>query len=423
MKSILRAGCLPALLVLVLTSGLAAQGAGDIITVDIQSGVVLTAPRGGTVTTLVTLPLGLTYGPLTAGLGDASALAIGTFIGGIDRNFVFRVDASGITTLTTYMMVPTYAADVDLDDAGDLLMLGNRSYGRSGLYRAPLSGTSSMNLVALWPKGLAEPLAFTEDIDSGDWWVVDQAGMLHMLTRSGGALLSIAHTGATSLRSSDLVMDPVTGDVLITSGFSLLRYEPARKKMSTVIYLGVPQGGSEAMGLCFDDATRGYLFSYWMGFGPGMFGFVQELDAVGKTVRTTALGSPKNPRNVTAAWGRAFLPLSAPEVGKSYRVALRSRPDARKVYRTALAFSSRPGIPTPLGPVPLNPDALFYLSMSGVPMFRGFNGMLDTTGGSMLAVDIPPAGSLRGIRILMACVVVDTQGFRRILGPHPFTIR
>ena len=221
--------------------------------------------------------------------------------------------SKGVLILSSFL-ASRYAADTPLSLSASLVF--EQSYGGidgdsaslaetcallselSGIpLRQELAITGSMN-----QHGAAQAVSFTEDIDTGDWWVLDQAGWIHRLARGGGAVLSIVATSLTSLRlSGDLVMDPVTGDVLVTSVNRVYRVDPVGQRLSTVINLGFPQGGAEAMGLHFDQLTRGYLMTNWMGFGPGQFGFAQELDAKGQSVRSTAFGSPTTPRNVIAA--------------------------------------------------------------------------------------------------------------------------
>ncbi|MBN2490270.1 MAG: hypothetical protein JXQ29_05420 [Planctomycetes bacterium] len=408
---------------LMATTGVA-QHAGDLVVLDTQQNHVLTGPRGGTLSTLAVLSSLNSYGPMAAGPGDGSALVLALAQTAVPRTYLWRVDTSGVNTLSSFFIFPMSAAAIDLDDAGDLVLLTRWNGSQNGLYRAPLVGATTLSPVALWPKGAAEPVAFAEQVDTGNWWILDQAGVLHLVARGGGAVLSLAHTSTTSLRAGNLAEDPLTGDVLLASEWSLLRYEPVISKLTTVFFPGMPQGGTEALGLHFDQQSRGWLFSNWMGFGPGMFGFVHEFDAKLSTiVRSTALGTPRRPDNLLAAWGRAFTAASAPEVGKTYALKLLSPADASQAYRAALAFSSRPGLATPLGPIPLTPDSLFFLSLSGAPIFRGFAGALDPRGEAALAIDIPNLGALRGLRCVAAAVAADAQGLRRILGPHGFTLR
>ena len=124
-----------------------------------------------------------------------------------------------------------------------------------------------------------------------------------------------------------------------------------------------------------------------------------------------------------AAWGRAFTPGTSPDVGKTYSLKLSSANDAGFTYQAALAFSHRPGIKTAAGVIPLAPDAMFRLSVTGAPIFRGFSGLLDSRGAAVLHVDIPNIAALRGLRLFLAAVTVDTTGIRRILGPHGFNLR
>jgi len=408
----------------VVTPGLTAQTGGDLIAIDYGSPACLkTAPRGGSGSTLVTLPAGLTYGPLVAGPLAGMTCLVGTRQGSGMTTYVLRTQGATVTTLTTLTGFGWMVTDIGLDDAGDLLVLPVAAGAQNGLYRAPLGSPGPVQRVATWPKGVAEPVAFTECIDTGDWWVLDQGGYLHRLARSGGAVVSIVKTTSSTgiIRVGDLTMDPATGCVIVAAGSRLLRYDPVGKRLTSIVDLGQPPGGVEAMGVHFDQATRGVLFSYWTGLG--LAGRVNEYDAAGTFVGTTSLGSPCMPRNVITAWGRAFTPLTIPVAGARYSLRLQSRGDVGWDFGAGLAFSTRPGIATPLGPIPLNPDPLFFLSTSGVPLFKGFRGVLGLNGIAVLSIDLPPSPSLRGLRLFLAAVVANQYGIRRILGPHAFTIR
>jgi len=410
-------------------TGLPAQNPGDVIAVDITQKHVLTAKRGGPPSTLQVLPTSLTYGPMVNGQGDGSVLLLGGLPTALPRTVVLKVDGNGVNTLSTFTTFPVGFADMGVDDGGDLLVLTRFSGTQNGIYRAPISGASTFSQrVAAWPQGItAEPIAFAPRLDTGDWWVLDQSGAVHLLLQRGGAVLSLM-PGAplTSLQRGDVVEDPLTGDVLVAAGFNVLRLNPTTKAVTTVYRLGVPQGGAEAMGLHFDQFSRGFFFTAWMGFGPApnALGLVNELNAKATTiVSSTSLGSPRRPERAVAAWGRAFTPGTPPALGTRYQLKLQSRLDAIKPYQVALAFTPRPGIPTTKGLIPLTPDPLFFLSISGVPIFRGFSGVLGLQGTATVAIDIPGVSGLRGVHLVMAAVVFDQTGVLRILGPHGFTVR
>jgi len=404
-------------------SALTAQGAGDLVALNVLGKNVLVTPRaGGPITTLQTLRQDLIYGPMMAGPGDDSALLVATYVGGINRHYVQRVDAMAVTTLSSFMIIPELTVDMGMDDAGDLLLLTKYNHSKNGLYSAPF-GVNTLQLVAAWPKGAAEAVAFTEDHDSGDWWVLDESGYIHRIARAGGAVLSITRAWPTSIKAGDLVMDPATGHLIIAAGYHVLRFDPVTRILSTLYMLPYPLGGAETKGMHFDQQTRGFLASGWHAAGPSTQGVVVQLDAMGTFVRLDRLGAGIDIENVFAAWGRAFTPLTSPVLGQTYEVALRSRPDAGLAYCAALSFHTRPGISTPWGHIPLRADALFFLSFAGVPLFRGFSGTLDTRGGATMEVDIPGDKLLSGLRIIAAFAVMDSQGIRRILGPFAFSLR
>ena len=415
-------------IVLALSTAVSAQpAADDLLVMDTQQPVLLQAKRGSTTpSTLTMLPGFTSYGPLIAGPGDGSALLLGMAQTAVPRTYLYQADVTGLSTLSTFLYFPMYAADMGLDDDGDLLVLTRWNGKQNGIYHAPLVGATTLYPVTSWPSSAAETVAFAEKLDTGDWWTLDMAGALRLVDRQNGAVLTLVKTGGfiTSLRTGDVLEDPVTGDVLVARGNDLLGFSPGSGAITTVVKLGVPQGGSEALGLHFDEISRGFLFTAWMGFGPGMYGYVHELDAALTTItRSTALGTPRNPENVVSAWGRGITAGSSPTLGTRYTLKLLSNPDVGQAYQAALSFSPRPGIPTPAGTIPLTPDPLFYLSLSGAPYFVNFAGTLGIQGDALIHVDLPNATGLRGVRMILAAVVYDTGGIRRILGPQGFTVR
>ena len=147
-------------------------------------------------------------------------------------------------------------------------------------------------------------------------------------------------------------------------------------------------------------------------------GFVHEMDRNGAITRTTTLGAPVRAQRLTSVFGRVFTPLGPPSIGARYRLRLRVSAEAGAAYQAALALSARPGISLPSGRIPLAADPLFFLSLSGVPVFQGFSGVLDGSGGATLSVAIPNSRALRGLRVVLAAVTLGRGGIRRHRGAH-----
>jgi Tol biopolymer transport system component len=86
-----------------------------------------------------------------------------------------------------------------------------------------------------------------------------------------------------------------------------------------------------------------------------------------------------------------------------------SRPN--EIYLVRCSFNRQPGFPLPgAGTVPLNPDALFFLSGAVPSIFQNFAGTLDGNGVATAAIAVPNSAALRGLRFYAAFVAVGTSG-------------
>jgi hypothetical protein len=111
-----------------------------------------------------------------------------------------------------------------------------------------------------------------------------------------------------------------------------------------------------------------------------------------------------------------------PRPGATYPVTLAMPGLAGRGYLAAASFGTRPGIPTPAGPIHLVPDALFFLSLQAPAVFSGFAGALDARGRASLAIRVPAAPALRGLRFFVAAIAFDGGGIRRISEPLGVTL-
>jgi sugar lactone lactonase YvrE len=112
--------------------------------------------------------------------------------------------------------------------------------------------------------------------------------------------------------------------------------------------------------------------------------------------------------------GLAFLPgvsigsTGSPRLGVPYPFGVFSPHEPGTVYVTMLALSASPPITLPDGRVlALAPDVLLVLSLSGIPWFSNFVGVLDPTGVGLPAMHFPVDPILTGLRIHGAAVTID----------------
>lgn len=95
--------------------------------------------------------------------------------------------------------------------------------------------------------------------------------------------------------------------------------------------------------------------------------------------------------------------LGTPAVGSSRHLYLTAPTDPGMSYVAAASFGTTPGMQTCAGVLPLNPDNLWTLSLSGSKHFTGISGVLDGNGISTMPVlNIPNRPSLVGLEFHMA---------------------
>ena len=90
--------------------------------------------------------------------------------------------------------------------------------------------------------------------------------------------------------------------------------------------------------------------------------------------------------------------------GSTNRVRLNVPADASFPYVLAASLGTTPGIPTPRGTIPLNPDGLFLVSQLPSSVFQRFQGFLGPTGRADATLAIPPGSALVGLRFFLGFV-------------------
>ena len=109
--------------------------------------------------------------------------------------------------------------------------------------------------------------------------------------------------------------------------------------------------------------------------------------------------------------------------GAAYGIDVGLYSESGRSYQAAASFGCLCGIATPWGRIPLDPDPLFFLSVSSPAGFRNFAGALSRSGTARMTVQIPKIGALRGQRFFVAALTFDASGIRRISEPLGVTIR
>lgn len=112
-----------------------------------------------------------------------------------------------------------------------------------------------------------------------------------------------------------------------------------------------------------------------------------------------------------SSWPATLTGTGTGSIGSTFTLNLDSQSTPGVPYLLALAAGSQPGIVLPDNRViPLNPDAIFSLSLQpGIPNFAGFSGLIGPPGSATAsaAILIPAAPSLIGLTIYSAFVTGD----------------
>jgi hypothetical protein len=120
--------------------------------------------------------------------------------------------------------------------------------------------------------------------------------------------------------------------------------------------------------------------------------------------------------------------IGTPAIGQTVGLSLREPSAGGLFYQVGLSFNDAPGIPLPSSRVvPLQPDALFYLSIvPNFPLFENFVGRLDGSGLAAAQLHIPNDRVLVGFRFYAASITFDRSapdGVRTISNAVPIEIQ
>lgn len=385
------------------------QQAGGTVVHALQSGgsVMLHVTPGGVVTTVLTRqatqwPVGLAVAPSNRGLVFGE-------VGGTRREVTLMrfLPGSGVSTLqplpTGFYVVP----GILVDDGGDLLVLNN-SGALAGVYRVPAAG-GPITTVANLPGGVVL-CAFEEDVVTGDLLVFDVRSSIYRV-RPNGTVATVSYTPPPSLPrlvEGEVHVDYRSGLVMMTAGSEVVHIDP-RIGITTTL-LRAPAAGFH--GLDADPYGGGFMMVE--GMTPALFRY----DPVRNT-RTTVAQLPSLTFGDLVVYGSRMLTgRSRPRRGQVYGLRLSIPSESARPYVAAAALGVRQGIPLPGGRrIPVDPDALFFLSQHAPALFVGFRGMLDAQGTANLLIRVPFTPALAGLRFHVAAATYDGGGIRVVTEP------
>jgi len=324
-----------------------------------------------------------------------------------------RVDRAGrVSRIATLPAFLQNTPALLLDSLGDVLLLNqSRSPATGGIFRR----SARSGVITTVAAGIVNAVAMEEDPGTGELIVADTSGNV-MRVSWNGTVTSIGK-GAFPPMPGGVVAKMHSefrdGSVLTTWGDRILRFAPNTSKTTTVVAMP----GTLHFGIDYDPIRGKYY----------------RVDT-----RVLSQFEPRTGLSLPLAWfPTGFLPQDVatwasrglngtgvlPAPGATYAIELSMPAEAGQSFAAAAALGTTHGIPTPAGPIPLDPDPFFFLSLTNPQLFQNFTGALDATGRAVMSIRIPNASGLRGFRFFVAAVTHDAKSIRRITEPFGVTVR
>jgi len=404
---------LPAFLISVLAGALAGQANPDDLIVTTNSQTYLLAVDGkGTPKTFANV--GLRAQCITEGLLNRGVLIGSQSLPGD----LVHVSLTGVAT--TIVKAGPLVVDLDVDGEGNYLGAGFGPGGKSQNAVFTISPTGVITTLIQGGSPFGKIYAMALDTFSGDVVVFDGAGYILRITRDAKPIVTTIISGITTGGNGGL--HPWYGGhgqlLGVWNQTAVHRLTLGGTKPVTTLKSGAPLVWLSDVE--YDPASGQYLLVDLKNSQGSVYRFDPLTSAVTSVVNFTGI----RPTQVAVAAGRHLSALGPARVGQTYQLKVSMPQHAGAFYLTALSFGFAPGIPLPGGvTVYLNPDALFFLSLSNPPIFTNFQGSLSATGEAAPAVAIPNVPLLAGLRFFAAAVAFNGAVPLRASEPLGFTIR
>jgi len=333
-----------------------------------------------------------------------------------------QIAPDGTVTALFPPMTTFYPSAIEVDDGGTALVCD--AYG-GGVCRYSQGGFTT--LYGNFTCGLDGAAI---DINTGDLIVYEMTGPLYRLPLHGPA----STTQLTSLQALAVLglhTDPRSGDMIATTGGTIygLRFTTPLT-MSTMF---VDSTNTLQFGILDRDPQNGTFLV------PGSFlpvpppppqtpppptGHVFRFDSATGVLTTVANLGACCAGSVTVAGSRHLGGVGYARIGSTYGLRV-SFPTRRGFpYVVALSFGFRAGIPTGAGrAIQLDPDPLFFYSLTSAGIFSGFQGILNARGEAVATLLVPGVPALRGKRFYASALTLASGGVDRIADTIGVTIR
>jgi len=333
---------------------------------------------------------------------------------------LYRLAPDGSTALILQNAALGGTARTDLTGNGHLITTGG-----GGI----LKGTVSSGFTTLYAGSpLVSVQAGCIDLQSGDFIALDIMGIYRISVYGQPRVTSMAKWffGTTGLLG--LHFDPESGSLVGAWNSAIHRITLG--PTASVSTLFSQSSWLWPISLDRDPWDGQFAVFAWDSIAgrPGVFRF----DARSRAITTLALlppyPGPLPPGTFDAgpviAGSRHLWPGSEARPGQTYRLMVSSPNEPGASYVIALSLGFRPGIPVPGGrKIYLNPDPLFFYSLTNSGIFSGFRGGLNPRGEAPASVAIPNHPGLSGLRFFASAVTIVNHQISVISEPLGVTIQ
>jgi len=325
-------------------------------------------------------------------------------------------------TITTIVKGGPLVVDLDVDGEGNFLGAGFGSGGKA--QNAVFTISPSGTIITLIQGGGGAPFgkiyAMAMDTQSGDVVVFDGAGYILRITRSAKSVVTTIVSSLSTGGSGGL--HPLYGRrnqlIGVWNRNTIHSLVLGSSSPLTTIKSGAPFVWVSDVE--YEPSTRLYAVADLSNTS----GTIYRFDPVSGAITTIVNLNGIRPTQIAVAGGRHLCAVNAPQVGKTYQMLISMPQYVGASYVTALSFGYSPGFVLPGGvKVHLNPDTLFALSVSGLPMFSKFQGTLGNQGNAAPSVALPNIPGLVGLRFFAAAVAFNGGTPLRATEPLGFTVR
>jgi len=333
-----------------------------------------------------------------------------------------QIAPDGTVTALFPPMTTFYPSAIEVDDGGTALICD--------AYQGGVCRYSQGKFTTLYG-GFATGLdAAAIDIATGDLIVYEATGPLYRLPMHGPA----STTQLTSLQPLaflGLHTDPRTGDMIASLGGTLYGFKLTNPLTMSTLFTAATV--TLQFGTIDRDPGNGVFLV------PGTFlpvpppppqvppppaAHVFHFDSATAAFTTVANLGACCAGSVTIAGSRHLGGLGYAQVGSTYGLRVSFPGRHGFPYLVAVSLGFRAGIPTGTGrAVQLDPDPLFFYSLTNTGIFSGLQGILNAKGEAVATVALPGAPALRGQRFFAAAVTFSSGRVDRIADTIGITIR